>query len=232
MRGNAWFFAGENGPGAGELPRGRTSHALRSTVAREYRVPARQPHRRLSLVGYARGQSGRCVDAVSARGRRCCGVGLFVLAYLLAWMLFVAARLLGWRVRRAAWMVLVAVALVPLASVAQSGFQPADGVVIEGHGRATRSWLRLRSGLRAAPAQGDRILLAGDAVRAGCASGCPTPRKGWLRESDLYGSALVGTALCICGARPTSRKSSHSWKVIDCIYAPNGRLPSARRTET
>ena len=110
-------------------------------------------------------------------------VGLFVVAYLTASLVFLAAQLAGWRVRRAAWVVLAVVVLVPLVSLAQTSLRPAEGVVIEDtvarlgpgyaydpafeqplHKAAEFSWLETRHGW----------------VRARL----PDASEGWLRESD------------------------------------------------
>jgi hypothetical protein len=58
-------------------------------------------------------------------------VGLLVLMYLVAWTIFLAAQLEGWRVARWVWAALVASVLVPLVSVIQTSLQPAEGVVIQ-----------------------------------------------------------------------------------------------------
>ena len=54
-----------------------------------------------------------------------------MLAYLMAWAVFLPAQLTGRRVHRAVWVVLLAAIVVPLVSVAQTSFRPAEGVVIE-----------------------------------------------------------------------------------------------------
>jgi hypothetical protein len=110
-------------------------------------------------------------------------VGLFVLAYLTAWTVFLTAQLAGWRIRRAIWAVLLVALLMPLVSVAQTSFRPVEGVVIEDtvarlgpgyaydpafeqplHKAAEFSWLETRQGW----------------VRARL----PDASEGWLRETD------------------------------------------------
>ncbi|MCY2994671.1 MAG: hypothetical protein NTY19_43440 [Planctomycetota bacterium] len=110
-------------------------------------------------------------------------MGLFVLAYLVAWTVFLTVQLRGWRFRCAAWVVLVVAVLVPLVSVAPTSFQPAEAVVIEDtvarlglgyaydpafeqplHKAAEFSWMETRQGW----------------VRARL----PDASEAWLRESD------------------------------------------------
>jgi hypothetical protein len=128
--GNAWFFTGENG------------RALANYRAAERRSPF-DGQLRESIEFLRANRADSFPPSASPPGRvaavwmRFCTwstvlrVGLFVLAYLIVWTCFVAAQLLGWRVRRAVWIALVVAALVPLASVVQSGSQPDEGVVIE-----------------------------------------------------------------------------------------------------
>jgi hypothetical protein len=54
-----------------------------------------------------------------------------VLAYSIAWIVLLTAQLTGWRVHRAVWIVLLAAAMVPLVSLAQSSLRHAEGIVIE-----------------------------------------------------------------------------------------------------
>jgi hypothetical protein len=180
--GNSWFFAGETG------------RALANYRAAERRSPfERQLRESIEFLRANRADafppsttpSGKvavfwrrfCTWAPVLRG------GLFVVAYLLAWLVFLAAQLQGWRVRRAVWGVLVAAVLVPLVSVTQTSLQPAEGVVIEDtiarlgpgyaydpafeqplHKAAEFSWLETRDGWV-------RVRL-------------PDATEGWVRESD------------------------------------------------
>jgi hypothetical protein len=180
--GNSWFFAGENG------------RALADYRAAQRRWPFDGPlHESIEFLRANRADgvapAATPTSRVAAFGRRFCmwapvlRVGLFVLGYLAAWMVFLAAQLRGWRIRRAVWVVLIAAVLVPLASVAQTSFQPAEGVVIEDavarlgpgyaydpafrqplHKAAEFSWMETRQGWV-------RVRL-------------PDGSEGWLRESD------------------------------------------------
>ena len=180
--GNSWFFAGENGralanyraaqrrwPFDGQL---RESIAfLRANRADAFPPPA-TPTGRLAAFW-----NRFCTWATVLR------VGLFVLAYLVAWLVFLTIQLAGWPVRRAVLGVLLVAVFVPLISVAQSSFRPAEGVVIEDtvarlgpgyaydpsfaqplHKAAEFSWMETRQGW----------------VRAQL----PDASEGWLRESD------------------------------------------------
>jgi len=180
--GNGWSFAGENG------------RALANYRAAQRRSPFdRQLHESVEFLRANRADAfpspATPSGSVAAFWRRFCNwatvlrAGLFVLVYLVAWMFFLAAQLMGWRVRRAVWGVLVVAALVPLVSVAQTSFQPAQGVVIEDtiarlgpgyaydpafeqplHKAAEFSWMESRQGW----------------VRARL----PDTSEGWLRKSD------------------------------------------------
>ena len=180
--GNGWFFAGENG------------RALANYRAAERRSPFdRQLRESIEFLRANRADAFPPPAAPSGRvaafwSRFCTWatvlrVGLFVLAYLIAWMVFLAAQLLGWRVRRAVWVVLTVAVLVPLVSVGQTSLRPAEGVVVEDtvarlgpgyaydpafqqplHKAAEFSWLETRHGW----------------VRARL----PDASEGWLRESD------------------------------------------------
>jgi hypothetical protein len=180
--GNAWFFAGETG------------RALVNYRAAERRWPFdRQLRESIDFLRANRADafpppatpSGR----LAALWKRFCNgatvlrVGLFVLAYLVAWTVLLAAQLAGWQVSRTVWAALIAFALVPLGSVAQTSLQPAEGVVIENtvarlgpgyaydpaferplHQATEFSWLETRQGW----------------VRARL----PDASEGWLRECD------------------------------------------------
>jgi hypothetical protein len=180
--GNGWFFAGENG------------RALANYRAAERHWPFdRQLRESIEFIRANRADAfpppATPTGAVAAAWTRFCTwatvlrVGMSVLAYLVAWMVFLTAQLAGWRVRRAVWAVLVVLTLVPLASLAQSSFRPVEGVVIEDtvarlgpgyaydpafkqplHQAAEFSWLETRH----------------DWVRARL----PDSSEGWLRTSD------------------------------------------------
>ncbi len=180
--GNSWFFAGESGralvnyraaerrwPFDRQL---RESIAfLRANRADAFPAPATPPGRAASFWLQF------CTWSATLRA------GLFVVAYLLAWMLFLGAQLAGWRIRRAIWAVLGVAALLPLVSLVQSGLRPREGVVVEDavarlgpgyaydpafqqplHKATEFSWMETRQGW----------------VRARL----PDASEGWLRESD------------------------------------------------
>ena len=180
--GNSWFFAGENGRALADYRaaerRSPFDRHLRESIQflRTNRTDALSPPTALSARAAAFWRQF-CTWATVLR------VGLFVLAYLIVWTVFLAAQLKGWRIHRAVWVVLVVAVLVPLVSVVQSSFQPAEGVVIEDavarlgpgyaydpafeqslHKATEFSWLESRHGW----------------VRSRLADGA----EGWLRESD------------------------------------------------
>jgi hypothetical protein len=180
--GNGWFFAGENGralvnyrdaerrsPFERQLR--ESIEFLRANRADAFPPPATPTGR------FAAFWTRFCTWAPVLR------VGLFVLAYLTAWTVFLTAQLAGWRIRRAIWAVLLVALLMPLVSVAQTSFRPVEGVVIEDtvarlgpgyaydpafeqplHKAAEFSWLETRQGW----------------VRARL----PDASEGWLRETD------------------------------------------------
>ena len=180
--GNSWFFAGESG------------RALANYRAAERRSPFdRQLRESIAFLRANRADAWPVPAAptgqMAAAWHRFCTWaavlrrGIFVVAYLLAWSVFLAARLLGVRVRRVAWAGLVALVGLPLMSLAQASFQPAEAVVIEDsiarlgpgyaydaafklplHKAAEFAWLEARQGW----------------VRARL----PDGSEGWLRESD------------------------------------------------
>jgi len=179
--GNSWFFAGENG------------RALANYRAAERRSPFdRQLQESIAFLRASRADTlaapAATSGAAAAWWRRFCTwtatlrIGLFVLAYLFAWGGFLTAQLLGWRIRRAVWSVLALSMLVPLASVVQTSFQPAEGVIVDDavarlgpsyaydpafrqllHGADEFSWMETREGW----------------VRARL----PDGSEGWLQES-------------------------------------------------
>ena len=180
--GNAWFFAGENG------------RALVNFRAAERRSPFdRQLRESIEFLRANRADafprpttpSGK----LAAFWKRFCTwatvlrVGLLVLTYLVAWTIFLVAQLAGWRVGRSIWAALIALALVPLVSVAQTSLQPAEGVVLQDtvarfgpgyaydpaferplHQATEFSWMETRQGWV-------RVRL-------------PDASEGWLRECD------------------------------------------------
>ncbi|NLS90690.1 MAG: protein BatD [Planctomycetaceae bacterium] len=128
--GNSWFFAGENGRAlANYLAAQRRSpfdrqlrdsiEFLRANRADAFPSPAAPPGK----LAVAWNRYGTWMPRLR--------VGSFVLAYLLAWAVFLTAQLTGRRVRRAVWVVLIAAIIVPLASLAQTSLRHAEGVVIE-----------------------------------------------------------------------------------------------------
>ena len=128
--GNSWFFAGENG------------RALANYRAAERRAPFdRQLRESIEFLRANRADAFPPLATptgklASAWSRYCTWTpllrfGSLVLAYLLAWAVFLTAQLSGRRVHRAVWVVLLAAVMVPLASLAQSSLRQATGVVIE-----------------------------------------------------------------------------------------------------
>ncbi len=180
--GNGWFFAGENG------------RALANYRAAQRRSPFdRQLRESIEFLRTNRADAfpptATPSGSVITFWKRFCNwatalrVGLFVLVYLVAWAFFLAAQLLGWRVRRAVWGALVAVALVPLVSVAQTSFQPAQGVVIED------TIARLGPGYAYDPAFEQPLHQAAEFTWLESRQGwvrvrLPDTSEGWLRKSD------------------------------------------------
>lgn len=128
--GNSWFFAGEHG------------RALANYRAAERRAPFdRQVRESLAFLRANRADAfpppAAAPGALAAAWQRygtwapVLRVGSFVLAYLLAWLVLLAAQLTGRRIRRAVAIVLLVAVLAPLASLAQSRLRPAEGVVVE-----------------------------------------------------------------------------------------------------
>ena len=109
-------------------------------------------------------------------------IGSFVLAYLIAWAVFLTTQLTGWRVHRAVWVVLLAAVIVPLVSIAQSSLQPAEGVVIED------TLARLGPGYAYDPAFKQPLHKATEFTWIETRQGwvrvrLPDASEGWLRES-------------------------------------------------
>ncbi len=128
--GNSWFFAGENG------------RALANFRAAERRAPFdRQLRESIAFVRSSRADAfpppATPAGTLAAWWAQYCTwapglrIGLFVTAYLLAWAVFISARLGGRRVPWAVWVMLLGLVLVPLASLVQSSLQHAEGVVVE-----------------------------------------------------------------------------------------------------
>jgi hypothetical protein len=179
--GNSWFFAGENG------------RALANYRAAQRRAPFdRQVRESIQFLRNNRPDAFPIPTAagslVSSNWNRYCTwtprlrLGTFVLAYLLTWAVFLTAQLTGWRVHRTVWAMLLLAVVVPLLSLVQTSFQPAEGVVIEDtlarlgpgyaydpafekplHEAAEFAWLETRDGW----------------VRARF----PDASEGWLRET-------------------------------------------------
>ena len=180
--GNGWFFAGENG------------RALANYRAAERRSPFdRQLRESIEFIRANRADSfppasGPTGKLATFWGRFCTWapvlrMGLFVLAYLIAWTVFLAAQLLGWRVRRAVWVTLVVAVFVPLASVAQTSVQPPEGVLIED------TTVRLGPGYAYDPAFQHPLHKATEFSCLETRQGwvrvrLPDASEGWLRESD------------------------------------------------
>lgn len=128
---NSWFFAGENG------------RALVNYRAAGSRTPLdRQVRESIAFIraqhtgAFTREEStpskltswfwnGLC------RWQPILRFGWIVLVYLLAWLLFFASRLAGFRIHRAAWIVLAVAAAIPALSLAVSLFLPREGVVVQ-----------------------------------------------------------------------------------------------------
>jgi hypothetical protein len=179
--GNSWFFAGENG------------RALANYRAAERRAPFdRQVRESIEFLRANRADAfpppAPPTGALAASWSRYCTwapllrVGLFVLAYLIAWLVFLTTQLTGRRVHRAVWAVLLAAVIVPLASLAQSSLRHAEGVVIED------TVARLGPGYAYDPAFKQPLHKATEftwiETRQGWVRGrLPDASEGWLRES-------------------------------------------------
>ncbi len=180
--GNSWYFAGENGRALANYRAAQrrapfdqqlqdSIEKLRANRADAFPPPA-APASKLALAW-----SRYCTWTPLLRA------GCFVLAYLAAWTVFLALQLTGRRIHRAMWGVLVVAVLLPLVSLAQSSFRPAEGVIVEDtvarlgpgyayepafeqplHEATEFSWMETRDGWI-------RIHL-------------PDDTEGWLRESE------------------------------------------------
>lgn len=180
--GNSWFFAGENGRALANY-RAAARHApfdrqLRESIEflRANRADAFPAH--ASTAGkLAVAWHRYCTWIPSLR------VGSFVLAYFVAWAVFLMAQLTGRRVHRAIWVVLLAAVVMPLASLAQSSLRPAEGVVIED------SVARLGPGYAYDPAFEQPLHKATEFTWMESRQGwirirLPDNSEGWLREPE------------------------------------------------
>lgn len=180
--GNSWFFAGENG------------RALANYRAAERRAPFdRQLHDSIEFLRANRADAfpppATPTGKLAAAWNRYCTwtpslrIGSFVLAYLIAWAVFLAAQLTGRRAHRVVWVVLLAAVIVPLASLAQSSFRHAEGVVIED------AVARLGPGYAYDPAFEEPLHQATEFTWMETRRGwvrvrLPDDAEGWLRESE------------------------------------------------
>ena len=105
-------------------------------------------------------------------------VGAFVLAYLIVWAVFLTVQLTGRRAPRAVWVCAARCGHRAFGIVSSIQSSTCRGGRDRGRGRATRSWVRLRCGLRATAAQSHRVHLDGDSPRMDPRRGCPTTQKG------------------------------------------------------
>jgi hypothetical protein len=179
--GNSWYFAGENG------------RALANYRAAERRAPFdRQLRESIEFLRANRADAFPPPDAPTGRlvatwTRYCTWtpvlrVGSLVLAYLITWGIFLAARLTGWRVRREVWILLFSAMVVPLASLAQSSLQSTEGVVI------ADTVARLGPGYAYDPAFKQPLHKATEFTWMEARQGwvharLPDNSEGWLRES-------------------------------------------------
>ena len=179
--GNSWYFAGETG------------RALASYRAAQRRRPFdRQLHESIAFLRASRIDSfpppSVPVGVWATWWRRFCTWeaalrgGLFVVVYLVAWSLFLAAKLGGWRVHRAVWVLLFVAATLPLISLVQSSWQPGEGVVV------ADSLARLGPGYAYDPAFKEPLHQATEFTwveqRQGWVHGkLPDGTEGWLPES-------------------------------------------------
>lgn len=179
--GNSWFFAGENG------------RALASYRAAERRAPFdRQLRESIKFLRANRADAFPPTAAPSGTlaswwSRYCSWapvlrLGSLVLAYLIVWTLFLTTQLTGRRIHRAVWVVVLAMAFVPLVSLAQSSLQHAEGVVIED------SVARLGPGYAYDPAFKQALHKATEFTWMETRKGwvrirLPDASEGWLRES-------------------------------------------------
>jgi oxygen tolerance protein BatD len=180
--GNSWFFAGENG------------RALVNYRAAERRAPFDRQLR--EIIEFLRANRADAFPPptaptgklATAWSRYCTWaprlrVGSFVLAYLIAWAVLLTAQLTGRHVLRAVWIVLLAMVVVPLVSLAQSSLRPAEGVVIED------AVARLGPGYAYDPAFEQPLHKATEFTWMETRQGwvrvrLPDDSEGWLRESD------------------------------------------------
>lgn len=179
--GNSWFFASENG------------RALVNYRAAERRAPFdRQLRESIEFLRVSRADAFPPSDTptgkLAATWNRYCTwtpslrAGSFVLAYLVAWAVFLAVQLTGRRIHRAVWVVLLVAVMVPLISLAHSSLQNAEGVVIED------AVARLGPGYAYDPAFEQPLHKATEFTWMEIRQGwvrvrLPDDSEGWLRES-------------------------------------------------
>ncbi len=179
--GNSWFFAGENG------------RALANYRAAERRAPLDRQLR--ESIEYLRANRADAfpppavpTGLVAAWWNRFgtwapkLRVGSCMLAYSLAWFVYITARLAGRRVPRGVWILLLAAITMPLISLTQSSLQHPEGVVI------TDSTARLGPGYAYEPAFQQPLHQATEFKWLETRSGwvhCQLPdgSMGWLRQS-------------------------------------------------
>ena len=180
--GNSWYFAGENGRALANYRAARrrapfdrqlqdSIEKLRANRADAFPPPAAPT----SKVGLA--WSRYCTWTPLLRA------GCFVLAYLVAWAVFLTLQLAGRRIHRAVWAVLLAAVLLPLVSLAQSSFRPAEGVILED------TVARLGPGYAYEPAFEEPLHEATEFAWMETRDGwirvrLPDDSEGWLRETE------------------------------------------------
>jgi len=180
--GNSWYFAGETG------------RALANYRAAERRAPFdRQLRESIEFLRANRADafpaSATPTGKLAALWRQYSTwsprlrAGSFVMAYLVAWGVFLTTQLTGQRVHRAVWGVLLLVVMVPLISLVQTSLQDAEGVVIED------AVARLGPGYAYDPAFKEPLHQATEFIWRETRRGwvhvqLPDDSEGWLRESN------------------------------------------------
>lgn len=127
---NSWFFSGENGRAFANYRAAETRAPFDRQIRESIAFIRAQHAGDISPSGgpVARGVwfwSEFCRWQPALRG------GWIVMVYLSGWLLFFASRFCGFRVHRAVWTVLAAVAAVLSISLLVSAFQPREGVIIQ-----------------------------------------------------------------------------------------------------
>ena len=180
--GNSWFFAGENG------------RALANYRAAERRLPF-DPQLRETIDFLRVNRADAFPPPTTPTGKlamawtRYCTwapllrTGSFVLAYLIAWTVFLMLQLTGRQIPRAVWIILLAAVIVPLVSLAQSSLQHPEGVVIED------TIARLGPGYAYDPAFEQPLHKATEFTwletrQRWIRARLPDNSEGWLRQSD------------------------------------------------